>query len=158
MRLFGLVVGLAATAAATAPAQLARVQPTEKLLVLPLTPNGTDTATSVAVADAAREKTAALARGKVQVVTKEQLCKALSTYGFACDVLMGEREAGELARALGVDAYTVGTLLRREGRLAATVRVVDVGGAGMAYRLAATAGNPGTAAELGTAIAERLAG
>jgi len=156
VRVFGLVVGLAAVAAAAAPAQLARAQPTEKLLVLPLSTNGSDTATSVAVADATRERTAVLARGKVQVITKEQLCKALSTYGFACGVLMGEREAGELARALGVDAYTIGTLSKRDGRLGANVRVVDVGGAGMAYRFGATAGNPGTATELGNAIAERL--
>lgn len=155
MRLSGLVVGLAVSAAAGAPAQLARVQPTEKLLVLPLTPNGSDTATTVAVADVARERTAALARGKVQVVTKEQLCKALQTYGFGCDVLMGEREAAELARALGVDAYTTGALQARDGRLTANVRVVDVGGAGMAYRFGAS-GNPGPA-ELGNAIAERLA-
>ncbi len=155
MRLSGLLVGLAVSAAAGAPAQLARVQPTEKLLVLPLTPSGSDTATTVAVADVAREKTATLARGKVQVVTKEQLCQALGTYGFGCDVLMGEREAAELARALGVDVYTTGTLHARDGRLSANVHVVDVGGAGMAYRFGAS-GNPGPA-ELGTAIAERLA-
>src|SRR5437899_12885659 len=151
------VAGLTVAAAAAAPAQLAVQQPTEKLLLVPLaakTP--TDSVTSVAVMDLAREKLAQLVRYKVMVVPKQKLCEALKASDFACDVLLDESQAQLLARFLNVNAYTTGTLERAGVGLVATIRVRDIGGSGYAALFPVSSGNPGTAAALGEAIAQRL--
>src|SRR2546430_10432847 len=73
------VVGMGCAATA-APAQISyqAQQPTQKLLVLPLTPkSAADSVFSIAVTDVAREKLAGMARYKVQVIPKPKLCEAL---------------------------------------------------------------------------------
>lgn len=158
MRLLRFVAGLTCAAATAAPAQLAIQQPTQKLLILPLvakTP--ADSAASIAVMDAARDKLAQLARYKVMVVSKAKLCEALKASDFACDVLLDESQANQLARFLTVNAYTTGTLERSGSAITAHVRVRDIGSSGLAALFSvSSSANPGTAASLGEAIAQRL--
>ncbi len=152
------VAGLTVAAAAAAPAQLAVQQPTEKLLLVPLaakTP--TDSVTSVAVMDLAREKLAQLVRYKVMVVPKQKLCEALKASDFACDVLLDESQANLLAKFLTVNAYTTGTFEHNGATLVARIRVRDIGSSGLAALVTVTSANPGTAASLGDAIGQRLA-
>ena len=156
MRQLCLVVALMAGAAGTASAQLAVTQPTEKLLVLPLAAAAADSATSIAVSDAVRERTAQLAKYKVMVVTKAKLCEALTASGFPCDGLLDEQQARQLARFLLVQAFVTGTLTRRDATLTANVRVVDISSSGMAASFTVTNGNPGTPAALAEAITQRL--
>jgi tetratricopeptide (TPR) repeat protein len=154
VRLVGLVValGLAATAA---PAQLQYTPPAEKLLVLPLTvKTPADSALSIAVTDVAREKLGSMARSRVQVIPKSKLCEALKASDYPCDILMDETQANQLGRFLSVNAYTTGTLERGTGTLIARIRVRDIGSSGMAA-LFSVSSNPGTAAALGEAIAQR---
>ncbi len=154
MRLVGIVValGLAATAA---PAQLQYTPPAEKLLVLPLTvKTPADSALSIAVTDVAREKLGSMARSRVQVIPKPKLCEALKASDYPCDILLDETQANQLGRFLSVNAYTTGSLERGSGTLIARVRVKDIGSSGMAA-LFTVSSNPGTAAALGEAIAQR---
>src|SRR4029077_3200664 len=94
--------------------------PSMKLLVLPLTAKTpTDSAMSVAVMDAAREKLGGVARSQVQVLPTPKLCEALKASDYPCDVLLDETQASQLARFLTVNAYTPRTIERRSGSLAA---------------------------------------
>ncbi len=155
MRIVPLVALLGGIAAAT-PAQLAYQQPTEKLLVLALTvKTPADSAMSIAVMDAAREKLGQMARSRMQVIPKPKLCEALKASDYPCDVLLDETQANQLARFLAVNAYTTGTLERSGGTLTARVRLRDIGSSGMAALFSVSTGNPGTAAALGEAIAQR---
>lgn len=158
MRLLRWVVGLGCIATA-APAQVSYQpqQPTEKLLVLPLvvkTP--ADSAFSIAVMDVAREKLGGMAKYKIQVIPKPKLCEALKASDYTCDVLLDETQANQLGRFLSVNAYTTGTLERGGGTIATTVRVRDIGSSGLASLFAVSVSNPGTAASVGEAIAQRL--
>jgi tetratricopeptide (TPR) repeat protein len=151
-----LVVALMAGLAGVAPAQLAIQQPTEKLLVLPLMAPSADSATSIALADAVRDRIAALAKYKVLVITKAKLCEALTASGFPCDGLLDDQQARQLARFLSVQAYVTGSLTRSGSTLTANVRVIDISSSGMAATFTVTNGNPGTVAALGEAISQRL--
>ena len=158
MRLLRWVVGLGCVATA-APAQVSyqAQQPTQKLLVLPLAPkSAADSAFSIAVTDVTREKLAGMARYKVQVIPKPKLCEALKASDYPCDVLLDETQANQLGRFLSVNAYTIGTLERSGGTITATIRVRDIGSSGMAALFTLSSGNPGTAASVGEAIAQRL--
>jgi tetratricopeptide (TPR) repeat protein len=149
------VVGLLAVAALPAAAQIPYTPPAEKLLVLPVTvKTSTDSALSIAVMDVAREKLGSMARSRVQVIPKPKLCEALKASDYPCDVLLDETQASQLARFLSVNAYTTGMLERSGGSLVARLRVRDIGGSGMAA-LFTVSSNPGTAAALGEAIAQR---
>ncbi|HEV8304714.1 MAG TPA: hypothetical protein VGQ25_07140 [Gemmatimonadales bacterium] len=156
MRQFCLVVALMAGAAGAAPAQLAVTQPTEKLLILPLTAPGGDSATSIAVSDLVRERIAQLAKYKVLVITKAKLCEALTASGFPCDGLLDDQQAAQLARFLQVQAYVTGSLVRSGSTLTATIHVADIAGSGMAARFTVNNGNPGTSQALAETIAQRL--
>ena len=156
MRILPAVMVLACFAAA-APAQQGYQPPSMKLLVLPLTAKTpTDSAMSVAVMDAAREKLGGMARSKVQVIPKPKLCEALKASDYPCDVLLDETQASQLARFLTVNAYTTGTIERSNGSLGANIRVRDIGSSGMAALLSVSSANPATAASLGEGIANRL--
>ena len=158
MRLLRWVVGMGCVATA-APAQVSyqAQQPTQKLLVLPLTPkSAADSVFSIAVTDVAREKLAGMARYKVQVIPKPKLCEALKASDYPCDVLLDETQANQLGRFLSVNGYTIGTLERSGGTITATIRVRDIGSSGMAALFTLSSSNPGTAASVGEAIAQRL--
>jgi tetratricopeptide (TPR) repeat protein len=115
-----------------------------------------DSAMSIAVMDVAREKLGQMARSKVQVIPKPKLCEALKASDYPCDVLLDETQASQLARFLTVNAYTTGALERGGGTLAARMRVRDIGSSGMAALFTVSSANPGTAASLGEAIAQRI--
>src|SRR5256885_11640023 len=69
-----VVGGGGAPTAAPAQVSYQAQQPTQKLLVLPLTPkSAADSVFSIAVTDVAREKLAGMARYKVQVIPKPKL-------------------------------------------------------------------------------------
>jgi tetratricopeptide (TPR) repeat protein len=146
-----------AGAVGTLSAQLAaRQEPVEKLLVLPFMAASADSALSIALADAVRDRISQLAKGKVSVVPKPKLCEALGASGFPCNSLLDDQQARQLGRFLQVNAYVTGTLDKSGNSLTARVRLVDIGSAGMAASFTATNGNPGTAAALADAIAQRL--
>jgi tetratricopeptide (TPR) repeat protein len=154
LRLAGL---LAVVATAPLSAQLAITQPTERLLLLPLTVAvGADSAASVRTVDAVRERLEKLARYKVIVIPKQKICEALTASGFPCDGLIGEQQARQLARFLDADAFSVGVLERDGAGLAARVRVVDVGGSGFGYAFTAREGAASSSEGLAEAIAQRL--
>ncbi len=126
-------------------------------LVLPLMVKSPgDSAFSIAVMDVAREKLGQMARYKVQVIPKPKLCEALKASDYACDVLLDETQANQLGRFLSVNAYTTGTLERSGGTITTTVRVRDIGSSGLAALFSVSVSNPGTAASVGEAIAQRL--
>jgi len=150
------VAGLVCIAASDR-AQLATQQPSIKVLVLPLTvKTPADSGVSIAVMDVAREKLGSMARYKVQVIPKPKLCEALAASDYACNVLLDETQANQLARFLNVNAYTTGALERSGNTPTATIRVRDIGSSGMAALFTVSSGNPGTAAAVGEAIAQRL--
>src|SRR3989475_9618534 len=149
-------MGCVATAA---PAQVSyqAQQPTQKLLVLPLTPkSAADSVFSIAVTDVAREKLAGMARSRVQVIPKPKLCEALKASDYPCDVLLDETQANQLARFLTVNAYTTGTLERSGGTVTARIRVRDIGSSGMAALLSVPISTTTATAALGEAIAQRI--
>ena len=156
MRQLCVVVALMAAAAGTASAQLAVQQPTEKLLVLPLAAAAADSATSIQLGDAVRERIGQLAKYKVMVIPKAKLCEALQASGFPCDVLLDDQQARQLARFLSVQAYVTGTLTRSGSTLTANVRVIDISSAGLAAAFTVTNGNPGTVQALAEAFSQRL--
>src|SRR5256885_3838117 len=152
-----VVGGGGAPTAAPAQVSYQAQQPTQKLLVLPLTPkSAADSVFSIAVTDVAREKLAGMARYKVQVIPKPKLCEALKASDYPCDVLLDETQANQLGRFLSVNAYTNGTLERSGGTITATIRVRDIGSSGMAALFSVSVSNPGTAVSVGEAIAQRL--
>ncbi|HEX9393621.1 MAG TPA: hypothetical protein VF923_03150 [Gemmatimonadales bacterium] len=150
-----LVALLVVAGAATAPAQLAVTQPSQKLLLLPLTVRAAaDSLISIQVMDAARERLTALARYKVLVVPKPKLCEALGASGYPCDVLMQDGEASQLARFLSVNAYNTGWLQRSGAKVNATVRMHENGGSGMDALFQVSAS--GTPQAVGDTLAQRL--
>src|SRR5256712_8178215 len=156
VRMLRLVAVLAVGAAASASAQLAVTQPTEKLLVLPLAVSAAaDSAMSIAVTDAVRDRLGSLARYKVLLVTKSKMCEALAASGFPCDGLMDVRQAEQLARFLGVHSWTLGTLSHNSSLLTAAIHVVS-GGSGFASTFTVTGGPIGSPQPLSEAIAQKL--
>src|ERR1043166_3090687 len=142
-------------AAANATAQLAVQQPTERFLVLPFQAAVTDSAASIALADAVRERLGQIAKSKVQVIPKAKLCEALKQSGFPCDGLLTDEQARQLARFLQVHSYLTGDFQKSGAELSADVRMVDIASSGMAASYHATNGNPGTTAALAEAISQR---
>jgi len=152
------MVGLTIAVAATASAQLAAPQqPTERLLILPFQASAADSAGSIALADAVRDRVTALAKSRVLVVPKAKLCEALKASGFPCDGLLDDQQARQLARFLQVHAYVTGDFQKSGGNLTANVRLIDISSSGMAASFTTTNGNPGTALALAEVIAQRLA-
>lgn len=158
MRALQLSVMLLAGTASIASAQLAaRQEPQVKLLVLPFQAASADSAASIALADAVRDRVANLTKGKVMTVPKAKLCEALTASGFPCNILLDPQQAGQLARFLQVNAYVTGTFEKSGSNLVATVRIIDISSSGMPASFVATNGNPGTQAALVDAIAQRVA-
>ena len=158
MRAFQFAVALTIGVATTATAQqmAAPQQPTVRLLILPFMAPSADSATSIAVADAIRDRVNQLVKSKVLVVPKAKLCEALGQSGFPCNGLLDDQQARQLARFLQVHAYVTGTFEKNGSNLAADVQMIDIGSSGIAGRFTATNGNPGTAAALAEAIAQKI--
>lgn len=131
-------------------------QPTERLLVLPLTwSTSADSAGAIALSDAVRDRVNALVKSKVMVVPKAKLCEALGQSGFPCNGLLDDQQARQLARFLQVHAYTTGSYAKgADNNLTADVQMVDIGSSGIAGRFVLS--NAAQAA-LAEAIAQRIA-
>lgn len=150
-----LTIGVATTAAAQQLA--APQQPTVRLLILPFMAPSADSAMSIAVADAVRDRVNALVKSKVMVVPKAKLCEALSQSGFPCNGLLDDQQAKQLARFLQVHAYVTGAFVKNGANLTAEVQMIDIASSGISGRFTATNGNPGTAEALAETIAQRIA-
>ena len=159
MRAFPFAVALTIGVATIAPAQqlAAPQQPTERLLILPFMASSADSATSIALADAVRDRVNALVKNKVMVVPKAKLCEALSQSGFPCNGLLDDQQAKQLARFLQVHAYVTGTFAKNGSNLTADVQMIDIGSSGISGRFTVTNGNPGTAEALAETIAQKIA-
>jgi len=159
VRAFPFAVALTIGVATIAPAQqlAAPQQPTERLLILPFMASSADSATSIALADAIRDRVNALVKSKVMVVPKAKLCEALSQSGFPCNGLLDDQQAKQLARFLQVHAYVTGTFAKNGANLTADVQMIDIGSSGISGRFTATNGNPGTAEALAETIAQKIA-
>jgi tetratricopeptide (TPR) repeat protein len=154
VRVLRILAVLTAGAAGSLVAQLAAPQPTEKLLVLPLSvANPADSAASIATMDAARARIISLARYKVNVIPKAKLCEVLQQSGFACDVLITPQQAEQLSKALGINSYTGGVLTHTGNLYIGKVHIVS-GASGFASTFTINGGATPTA--LGEAIAQRL--
>jgi Tfp pilus assembly protein PilF/TolB-like protein len=144
--------------ATTAAAQLAAPQqPSQRLLVLPFQASAADSAGSIALADAVRDRVTALTKNRLLVVPKAKLCEALKASGFPCDGLLDDQQARQLARFLQVHAYLTGTYAKSGAALTADVHLIDISSSGMAGSFTASNGNPLTAAALADSIAKRVA-
>ena len=159
MRALQFAVALSIGVATTPAAQQlpAPQQPTVRLLILPFQASAADSATSIALSDAVRDRVNALVKSKVMVVPKPKLCEALQQSGFPCNGLLDDQQAKQLARFLQVHSYTTGSFGKSGTTLNADVEMIDIGSSGMSGRFNATNGNPGTAAALAEVIAQRLA-
>jgi len=159
VRAFPFAVALTIGVASIAPAQqlAAPQQPTERLLILPFMAASADSATSIALADAVRDRVNALVKSKVLVVPKAKLCEALSQSGFPCNGLLDDQQAKQLARFLQVHAYVTGAFAKNGANLTADVQMIDIGSSGISGRFTATNGNPGTAEALAETIAQKIA-
>jgi Tfp pilus assembly protein PilF len=145
--------------ATTAAAQLAAPQaPSQRLLVLQLQASAADSAGSIALANAVRERVTALAKNKVMVVPRAKLCEALGASGFPCDVLLDEQQAKQLARFLQVHSYLTGLYSKKGATLQADVHLVDIAQSGISGTFTIADANPGTTAALAELIAQRIAG
>ena len=159
MRALQFAVALTIGVAISAPAQqlAAPQQPTVRLLILPFMAASADSATSIALADAIRDRVNQLVKSKVLVVPKAKLCEALAQSGFPCNGLLDDQQAKQLARFLQVHAYVTGTFVKNGANLTADVQMVDISSSGITGRFTATNGNPGTAAALAEEIAQKIA-
>ncbi len=160
MRAFQFAVALTIGVATIAPAQqlAAPQQPTERLLIMPLMwSSSADSAASIALTDAVRDRLTQLVKSKVQVVTKAKLCEALGQSGFPCNGLLDDQQAKQLARFLQVHAYVTGTFVKSGSNLTADVQMIDIASSGISGRFTATNGNPGTTAALAETIAQKIA-
>ena len=159
MRALQFAVALTIGVAISAPAQqlAAPQQPTVRLLILPFMASSADSATSIALADAIRDRVNQLVKSKVLVVPKAKLCEALAQSGFPCNGLLDDQQAKQLARFLQVHAYVTGTFVKNGANLTADVQMVDISSSGITGRFTATNGNPGTAAALAEEIAQKIA-
>jgi len=159
VRALQFAVALTIGAATTAPAQqlAAPQQPTVRLLILPFLASQADSATSIALADAVRDRVNALVKSKVMVVPKAKLCEALQQSGFPCNGLLDDQQARQLARFLQVHSYVTGSFVKNGASLTAEVQMIDIGSSGITGRFTATNGNPGTAAALAEEVAQKIA-
>jgi tetratricopeptide (TPR) repeat protein len=143
---------------ASAAAQLAAPQaPSQRLLILPFQASAADSAGSIALADAVRDRVTALTKNKVLVVPKAKLCEALKASGFPCDGLLDDQQAKQLARFLQVHSYLTGTYSKKGATLEADVHLTDIGSSGMSGAFTVSDANPGTTAALAELVAQRIA-
>ena len=154
---FALALTIGAAVPAAAQQLAAPQQPTVRLLVLPFQAAPADSAMSIAVSDAVRDRVNALVKNKVMVVPKTKLCEALAQSGFPCNGLLDDQQARQLARFLQVHAYSTGSFTKNGTNLIANVEMLDIGSSGISGRFSTSNGNPGTAAGLAETIAQRIA-
>jgi tetratricopeptide (TPR) repeat protein len=158
VRALHVVMALSAAVVAPATAQLAAPQaPSQRLLVLPFQASAADSAGSIALADAVRDRVTALTKNKVNVVPKAKLCEALKASGFPCDGLLEDQQEKQLARFLQVHSFMTGSYAKKGTTLEADVRLNDIASSGMSGAFTMSDANPGTAAALAELIAQKVA-
>src|SRR5512145_1591174 len=151
-------MALFAAVVAPATAQLAAPQaPSQRLLILPFQASSADSAGSIALADAVRDRVTALAKNKVLVVPKAKLCEALKASGFPCDGLLDDQQAKQLARFLQVHSYLTGAYSKKGTTPQADVHLTDIASSGMSGTFTMSDANPATTAALAELIAKRIA-
>lgn len=151
---FAVALTLGVTTLASAQQLPAPQQPSERLLILPLMwSTSADSAGAIALSDAVRDRVAQLVKNKVMVVPKAKLCEALGQSGFACNGLLDDQQAKQLARFLQVHAYITGSYGKSDA-LNADVQMVDIASSGMSGRFVMS---NAAQAPLAEAIAQRLA-
>jgi tetratricopeptide (TPR) repeat protein len=141
-----LLAVVSLVARASAAGQLAITQPTEKLLLLPLPASAADSAASIQLMDAARDRLSQLARYKALIIPKPKICEALTASGFPCDALLEDQQVGQLARVLGVNSYDIGTLVRGADGYRANIRIIS-GSSGFTSVFTIRGSTPPAAAE-----------
>ena len=158
MRALYVVMALSAAVVVPATAQLAAPQaPSQRLLVLPFQASTADSAGSIALANAVRDRVTALTKNKVNVVPKAKLCEALQASGFPCDGLLEDQQSRQLARFLQVHSFVTGSYAKKGTTLEAEVRLNDIASSGMAGAFRMSDANPGTIAALAELIAQKVA-
>ncbi len=158
MRALHVVMALFAAVVAPAAAQLAAPQaPSQRLLVLPFQASSADSAGSIALADAVRDRVTALTKNKVNVIPKAKLCEALKASGFPCDGLLEDQQERQLARFLQVHSFLTGSYAKKGTTLQAEVRLNDIASSGMSGAFTMSDANPGTPAALADLIAQKVA-
>ena len=158
MRAIQFVVALTLGVTTSALAQLAAPQaPSQRLLVVPLQASAADSAGSIALANAVRDRVTALAKNKVMVVPRAKYCEALAASGFPCDVLLDDQQAKQLARFLQVHSYLTGTYAKKGATLQADVHLTDIASSGISGAFNVSDANPGTIAALAELIAQKVA-
>jgi tetratricopeptide (TPR) repeat protein len=158
VRALPVVMALFVAVVAPATAQLAAPQaPSQRLLVLPFQASAADSAGSIALADAVRDRVTALTKNKVSVVPKAKLCEALKASGFPCDGLLEEQQERQLARFLQVHSFLSGSYAKKGATLEAEMRLNDIASSGMSGAFRMSDANPGTVAALADLIAQKVA-
>ena len=108
-----------AFAAPAARAQLARPRTASpdapKILVVPFERDRQDSALSLLIADGARERLQNNHLDKFNPITRDQLCRALTESGFACDVPLDAPTVRQLVRWLNAKFVVEANLVRRPG-------------------------------------------
>ena len=151
-------MALFAAVVAPATAQLAAPQaPSQRLLVLPFQASAADSAGSIALADAVRDRVTALTKNKVNVIPKAKLCEALKASGFPCDGLLEDQQERQLARFLQAHSFLTGSYAKKGTTLEAEVRLNDIASSGMSGAFTMSDANPGTPAALADLIAQKVA-
>lgn len=123
--------------------QLARRTSNERILILnPIPATPTDSAYTVAFADAFRERMTSKYRFRLGIIPTEKICEALEASGFNCRAPLPPDQAAPLARFLQATGYVVGWMTRGTDSVRIRLRLVDVGRSGLAgwevYAVAAT--------------------
>jgi tetratricopeptide (TPR) repeat protein len=120
--------------AVPAQAQRGRQQSNlERVLILPAVPANpeADSAFTIELADEMRGRLSGRVRNQVHVITTDQYCEALLASGFACEALLDDNSAEQLARFLRADSYITGRLSRNSAP-GITLHMVDIGRSGIA--------------------------
>jgi tetratricopeptide (TPR) repeat protein len=162
-RRLGLVMALAAMAAAPAHAQLARVTQSPpdapKLLVTVFSRDSADSALAVTVADGLRDRIRSAHALRFNAIPKAIMNENLVASGFPPDVPLEANVWRQLARFLNVRILVEGSLLRgRADSVLVVARLAELTGSSPQSASAATTLARGRAANsLGSDLANRLA-
>lgn len=116
-RVAGLVLAAAACMSAPAAAQLARPRVPAadalKLLVLPFVRDAQDSALSLSIADAVRERLRTNHLDKFNTIPRNILCQNLQESGFQCDVPLEPATIRQLNRFMNVKLAIEASMIRR---------------------------------------------
>ncbi|MEO5799426.1 MAG: hypothetical protein ABIZ70_09655 [Gemmatimonadales bacterium] len=129
--------------------------PAPKTLVMianPYAASPQDSAVSVAIGTAARDRLDKTVGTDYRIITRKEMNDALMTYGYGTDAVLTPLSAGQLARNLGARYYVTASLAKTAGGISITARMigsnVDVG------QVVSVTGAPG--ADVGNKLGDAL--